>query len=141
YRSLYLPSTVFKLVPQTNEIESFISYKGDYDTSDFVTEKIYAKASDGAEIPIQLYYKKGVKFDGSHPAIIYSNGCWGRPLRYSFSSFRLPFLNSGGIFVSIHPRGGTELGDAWYEAGAGLNKHKSISDLHSAIKHLFDIKV
>lgn len=141
YRSLYQPSTVFKLTPKTNEIEPFILYQGDYDTSDYVTEKIYAKASDGAEIPIYLFYKKGVEFDGSNPAIIYSNGCWGRPLRYSFSSFRLPFLNAGGIFVSIHPRGGTELGDAWYDAGAGLNKHRSVSDLKTAIQHVFDIKV
>lgn len=141
YRSLYQPSTVFKLNATEKNIEPFINFEGDYDTIEYKTEKVFAKALDGSSIPIHLYYKKGLKLNGNNPAVIYSNGCYGRPLRYSFSSFRIPFLDEGGVFVSVHVRGGTELGDAWYEAGTGLNKQISISDLKQSIQHLFDMKI
>ena len=36
---------------------------GDFDKSNYVTERLYAPAVDGTQIPISLVYRKGMKQD------------------------------------------------------------------------------
>ncbi len=140
YRSFSQPSIVYKLTPSSNQIIPFLGAALDFDTSRYVREKIHALAKDGTPIPISLFYKKGLDLNGQNPMLIYSNGCLGMPVKSSFSAFRIPFIEAGGVFAIAHIRGGTELGEEWQNAAIGLNKKVSIFDLEACIQTLFDKK-
>ena len=45
-----------------------------YDPENYVTERVFATARDGAQIPISIVYKKGFKKDGTNPLLLYGYG-------------------------------------------------------------------
>ena len=47
-----------------------------HDPSKYVVDRVYAKASDGAEVPIFVLMKKGTKLDGSAPLLLYGYGSY-----------------------------------------------------------------
>ena len=44
---------------------------------DYVTERVFATATDGTKVPISLVYKKGLKRDGTAPCLLYGYGSYG----------------------------------------------------------------
>jgi oligopeptidase B len=53
-----------------------------------------------------------------------------------FSVARLSFLDRGGIWALVHPRGGGELGRQWYLDGKLLAKRNTFADTIAAAEHL-----
>lgn len=50
---------------------------GGFEASDYVTERKWASASDGTQIPISIVYRKDiVKLDGSDPLLLYGYGSY-----------------------------------------------------------------
>jgi oligopeptidase B len=90
---------------------------GDYNATDYITERLYATATDGSMIPVSLVYKKGLKKDGHSPLLLYGYGSYGYSTDVNFNSNLLSLLNRGFIYAIAHIRGGQELGRQWYEDG------------------------
>jgi oligopeptidase B len=99
-----------------------------YDSSQYVSERVFATSSDGKQIPISLVYKKGLKKDSSAPLFVYGYGSYGISSDPYFSSIRVSLLDRGFIFAIIHVRGGSEMGRAWYEDGKFLKKKNTFND-------------
>ena len=85
-----------------------------YSKEEYFTERLWAPADDGKEVPISLVYKKGIKMDGSNPLLLYAYGSYGSSTDPYFSSNRLSLLNRGFAFAIAHIRGGEEMGRHWY---------------------------
>lgn len=50
---------------------------GGFDLSNYVTERKWASAQDGTQIPISVVYRKDlVKLDGSDPLMLYGYGSY-----------------------------------------------------------------
>lgn len=50
---------------------------GGFNSSNYVTERKWATASDGTQIPISIFYHKNlVKLDGSDPLLLYGYGSY-----------------------------------------------------------------
>ena len=79
------------------------------------SERIFAKAEDGVEVPISLVYKKGFKKDGTAPLLLYGYGAYGICSDADFNSSAISLLDRGFVFAIAHIRGGGELGRTWYE--------------------------
>lgn len=103
--------------------------KPSYDTSLYTSELVYATARDGAQMPLSIVYRKGLKRDGSAPTIIKAYGSYGIANDPAFSPRYFAWLDAGGIFATAHVRGGGELGRAWYEAGKKATKPNTWRDL------------
>ena len=101
---------------------------GSFKIEDYQSERIFAKASDGTQIPISIVYKKGFKKDGSQPLLLYGYGSYGASMDPYFSSVRLSLLDRGFAFAIAHIRGGQELGRDWYENGKYLKKKNTFTD-------------
>jgi len=99
-----------------------------FDPKDYRTERLFAPAQDGTQIPVSVVYKKGAKLDGSRPLLLYGYGAYGNSLDAGFSSARLSLLDRGFIYAIAHVRGGEELGRSWYEQGKLLDKQNSFTD-------------
>jgi oligopeptidase B len=130
YESMTTPDTVYDYNMATRErvLRKRRPVLGDFDPAHYVTERRTARAPDGAEVPVSLVYRKGIRRDGSAPLWLEGYGAYGYPNDVYFSSNRLSLLDRGVIYAVAHIRGGGDLGKAWHDAGRMLNKMNTFTD-------------
>ncbi len=130
YTSLTTPSSTYDYDMNTHEKTLLKQQEvvGGYNVANYVTERLYATAKDGTQVPISLVYKKGFKKDGNTPLLLYGYGSYGATMDPSFSSSRLSLLDRGFVFAIAHIRGGQEMGRQWYEDGKMMSKKNSFTD-------------
>jgi oligopeptidase B len=130
YQSFITPSSVFEYNMESGEIVLLKQTEvlGGYDPAQFVSERIWAKASDGTEIPISLVYKNGMKRDGSSPLLLYGYGSYGISIPVDFSIPRLSLLERGVVYALAHIRGGDDMGEQWRDDGKMLKKKTTFTD-------------
>jgi oligopeptidase B len=109
---------------------------GGFDPEYYVTERLYAKADDGVEIPLSLLYRKGLIRNGDNPLLLYGYGSYGLSIDAAFQSPRLSLVDRGFVFAIAHIRGGQELGRQWYEAGKLLKKRNTFTDFITCAEFL-----
>ncbi len=130
YQSLITPKTTYDYNMQTRELKLIKQkeVKGNYDKQHYITERVFATASDGMQVPISLVYKKGVKLNGQNPLYMVGYGAYGISSNATFSSNRFSLIDRGVIYAKAHIRGGADLGYWWYEDGKMLNKMNTFTD-------------
>ena len=77
-----------------------------HDPAKYVSERLYATAPDGTQVPISIVYKKGLVKDGSNPTLIYGYGAYGYSTDAEFNANRFSLIDRGFIFAIAHIRGG-----------------------------------
>ena len=140
YSSFVTPSSVidYDMVSRRKELKKETPVLGGYKKSDYVSERVFAKAGDGVEIPISLFYKKGFKKDGTAPLLLTGYGAYGISTDANFSSSTISLADRGFVFAIAHIRGGGELGRTWYEDGKLLKKKNTFTDFISCAQYLID---
>jgi oligopeptidase B len=109
---------------------------GGFDVDNYVTERLYARAADGREIPLSIVYRKGLRKDGQNPLLLYGYGSYGFSIDAAFASPRLSLVDRGFVYAIAHIRGGQELGRRWYEEGKMLNKKNTFTDFIACAEFL-----
>ncbi|MBT8219688.1 MAG: S9 family peptidase [Bacteroidia bacterium] len=131
YTSLTTPRTIYDYDMNSKEFTLLKQQEvvgGEFDPNNYVSERVFAKARDGVEVPISIVYRKGFKKDGSQPLLLYAYGSYGSSMNPTFSSVRLSLLDRGFAYAIAHIRGGQEMGRHWYEDGKLLNKKNTFYD-------------
>jgi len=138
YQSLVTPASVFDydMETRTRTLLKEQPVLGGYDRTQYVTERVFATAADGAKVPLSIVYRKGAARDGSAPTFLSGYGAYGFPLPVTFSSNRISLLDRGVVFALAHVRGGGDLGKAWHDDGRMLRKRNSFTDFIAAAEHL-----
>ena len=113
-------------------------YSGDFASQNYKTEFLFAKAKDGANIPISLVYKKSTPTNSSTPLLLYGYGSYGFSLDHAFDFSLISLLNQGFIYAQAHIRGGSEGGRRWYEKGRLLDKKNTFMDFISCAEFLIE---
>ncbi len=111
---------------------------GGFNKEDYISERVWATADDGSQVPISLVYKKGLANDGNNPTYLTGYGSYGSSYDAYFSSARLSLLDRGFVFAIAHIRGGQEMGRQWYEDGKLLKKVNTFTDFVDAAEHLIE---
>lgn len=141
YTSLVRPASTFDYDFKTNRSVLIKQQEvPTYDSNNYVSERAWAKASDGTKIPISLVYKKGLKKDGTNPILIYGYGSYGYSMDASFRGSIISLLDRGFVYAIAHIRGGSEMGRYWYEQGRMENKKNTFSDFVSCTEALIEQK-
>jgi oligopeptidase B len=142
YTSLTTPSSEFDydMVSRNKKLLKEQEVVGGYDKTNYVTERLFATASDGAKIPVSIVYKKGFKRDGNSPLLLYGYGSYGYSTNPSFTSTRLSLLDRGFAYAIAHIRGGQEMGREWYESGKMMMKKNTFTDFIAAAEYLVQQK-
>ena len=70
------------------------------------------------------------------PSSLYGYGAYEYSRPPWFSIARLSLLDRGGVWALAHPRGGGELGRAWYLDGKLLAKRNTFTDFIACAEHL-----
>jgi oligopeptidase B len=109
---------------------------GGYDPTRYESRRLWATARDGVKVPLWAVYKKGVKFDGSAPLLLYSYGSYGYSTEATFALSRLSLLDRGVIYVQAHIRGGTDMGESWHDDGMLMKKKNTFTDFIDSAEFL-----
>lgn len=94
--------------------------------SNYTSTQITVSAN-GVSVPVSLAYRND-KVSPDSPVFLYGYGAYGTPMKPYFMPQVISLLDQGAIYAIAHVRGGGYLGDAWYQAGKGINKPNGIKD-------------
>ncbi len=111
---------------------------GGYDPSDYSQQRLWATASDGAQIPISMVFRADVVPDSKNPGLLYGYGAYEMCIDPWFSAARLSYLDRGLVYAVAHVRGGGEMGRGWYEDGRMEHKENTFTDFIACADHLVD---
>lgn len=109
--------------------------------ADYAVRRIFATASDGAEVPVTVLTRADHKDDGSAPCLLYGYGSYGISIPASFSTNALSLVDRGFVYAIAHIRGGKDKGFAWYKQGKAEHKVNTFTDFIAARDHLVDTGV
>ena len=109
--------------------------------ANYVSERRWATAVDGTQVPVDVVRHVDTPFDGTAPCCVYGYGSYEVSMPPWFSVARLSLLDRGFVWALVHPRGGGELGRQWYLDGKLLNKRNTFTDTLAVCDHLVDTGV
>jgi oligopeptidase B len=108
-----------------------------YDARRYTTERAWAPARDGKRIPIVLAWRPDrAARNGKAPLLVVGYGSYGLPSDPKFRVSRLPLLDRGFVVAIAQVRGGSELGQGWYEDGRLMHKQNTFNDFVDATRQL-----
>lgn len=137
YESLNRPAQVRQLDLASGEqkVLKETPVLGPFDADAYVSQRLWATAPDGTQVPISLVVKRECLGQPT-PLYLYGYGAYGESLDPWFSHARLSLLERGVAFAIAHVRGGGELGEAWYRAGKQEHKQNTFDDFIACAEHL-----
>lgn len=139
YTSMTTPRTVYDYEVATGERHLMKQQEvlGEFNPADYRSERIFATAPDGEQVPISLVYRvDSFRNDGSNPALLYGYGSYGVVIDPTFMITTLGLLDRGFVYAIAHIRGGEDLGRRWYEEGKMKKKMTSFTDFIACGEHL-----
>jgi len=141
YQSLTTPSSVidFDMVTKTKTVQKEQEVLGGkFKKENYTSERLWATAVDGTQIPISLIRRVDTKKSSDTPLLLYAYGSYGSTIDPYFSTVRMSLLDRGFIFAIAHIRGGQYLGRQWYEDGKLFKKKNTFSDFVDCSKYLIE---
>ncbi len=140
YESLVTPSSVYDY--DMRKGESLLLKReevlGGYDAQRYASERLWATARDGVEVPISIVYKKGFTRDGKAPLWLYGYGSYGFGMAAGFDSRRVSLLDRGLAYAIAHVRGGDEMGEGWHDDGMLMKKRNTFFDFIDCARYLVE---
>ncbi|MGH2618524.1 MAG: prolyl oligopeptidase family serine peptidase, partial [Thermomicrobiales bacterium] len=141
YSSLVTPESVYEIDLESGQSSLLAQMEilGGHDPGRYVTERLFATAPDGTQIPISLVYLRDAPPDlppGPRPLRLDGYGGYAQSQDPTFVPSRLSLIDRGISYAIAHVRGGFELGGHWWEEGRLLNKKNCFSDFIACAEHL-----
>lgn len=130
YTSFNRPTTLYEYNLSTGSTETLRQQEipSGFNPDDYVVERLWATAKDGVKVPMAVVYKKGLKLDGSNPSLIYSYGSYGSSSDVFFSASLYSLIDRGFVYALAQIRGGSDMGEQWYEDGKLFKKMNTFTD-------------
>jgi len=130
------PGAIYRLDTATSETSAFALPKLAFNPDDYVTTQKFYSSKDGTKIPMFLVHRKDVDITKGAPTLLYGYGGFNISLTPGFSSTRMAWIQSGGVFAQASLRGGGEYGKKWHDGGRLLNKQNVFDDFIAAGEYL-----
>ena len=138
YQSLVTPSSVYEYDVKTgvSTLLKQLEVPGGFDRSLYKSERLFATAPDGVQVPVSLVYRKDHFKKGENPLYVYGYGSYGYSLPNGFSSNRLSLMDRGFVVAFAHIRGGGDLGKPWHDDGRLMKKRNTFTDFVAVTEFL-----
>lgn len=101
---------------------------GGFHRDDYVVERVFATATDGARVPVTVLRHRDTRLDGSAPLLLYGYGSYGVYVAPDFSADILSLVDRGWIYAIAHVRGGSAMGWTGYLQARQLHKKLTFTD-------------
>ncbi len=136
FTSFLIPASVYVYDVASGKSATFFKPDVAFDPSPYEETQVFYPSKDGAQIPMFIVAKKGVKLDGSNPTILYAYGGFDITITPAFSPWLPAWLELGGVYAVANLRGGGEYGETWHEAGMLSHKQNVFDDFAWGAKYL-----
>ena len=127
FQSFLYPMTAYRYRLDKKSLEPLNAPELDFDPTAYETSQVFVTSKDGTQVPMYLTHKKGLKYDGQTPTLLYGYGGFNLPIMPEFAVSRLIWMELGGVYASANMRGGSEYGEEWHQGGM-LDKKQNVFD-------------
>jgi oligopeptidase B len=140
YSSLNRPATVYDIHMDdlTSETLKVQEIPSGFDPEDYTVERAFATSHDGAQVPMAMVYRKGLQKNSNNPALLYGYGSYGSNTDAHFRPSIFSLIDRGFVYAIAQVRGGSEMGEQWYEDGKLMHKKNTFEDFIACAQHLTD---
>ena len=121
---------------KTDPVKTALRSTSPVSFADIEVTREFATSKDGAKIPLNIVFRKGMKRDGQNPTLLYGYGGYGISMAPNFDFTRRLWFDRGGVYVVANIRGGGEFGEEWHKAGNLTKKQNVFDDFAAAAEYL-----
>lgn len=136
FQSFAIPSTVYRYDVMKHDTSAWAKPNVPVDANAFEVKQVWYESKDNTRVPMFLFYKKGLKLDGSSPALMTAYGGFDVSETPAFRDDAIIWAEHGGIFALPNLRGGGEFGEDWHHAGMLDKKQNVFDDFFAAADYL-----
>jgi prolyl oligopeptidase len=136
FQSFAIPSTIYLFNVSQRALAVWAKPAVPLDASQFEVKQIWYESKDKTRVPMFLFYKKGLKLDGSNPALMTAYGGFDVSETPAFRDDAVVWAEHGGVFAMPALRGGGEFGEDWHHAGMLEKKQNVFDDFFAAAEWL-----
>jgi prolyl oligopeptidase len=127
FTSYHIPLTIYRYDVVTGKQTVWFASKVPIDSAKYEVKQVWYTSKDGTKVPMFVAHARGIKLDGSNPALLTGYGGFDLSSTPGFNSFAAAWLANGGVYAVANLRGGGEFGEAWHHAGM-LEKKQNVFD-------------
>ena len=136
------PDTLWTVDTKTGAKAKAKSLPAWFDAETMTAEQHFSTSTDGTKVPYFVVHQKGLKLDGSNPALLYGYGGFEISLNPSYSAVRGKlWMERGGVYILANIRGGGEYGPKWHQAGLKTNRQIIYDDFISVAEDVIARKI
>jgi prolyl oligopeptidase len=136
FQSFATPSTIYGYDVAKHEMTTWAKPNVPIDPDSFEIKQVWYESRDKTRVPMFLFYKKGLKLDGSNPALMTAYGGFDVSETPGFRDDAIIWAEHGGVFALPNLRGGGEFGEDWHHAGMLDKKQNVFDDFFAAAEWL-----
>jgi prolyl oligopeptidase len=136
FDSFHTPPTVWRYDTGTAKTTVWARPKVPVDPERFELKQVWYSSKDGTKVPMFLMHPKGMKLDGSNPALLTGYGGFTVSMTPEYSAAAVLWAEREGVFAMPSLRGGGEFGEKWHLAGMRADKQNVFDDFTSAAEWL-----
>ena len=137
FQSFAIPATTYRYDISQHALTVWAKPAVPIDAAEFEVKQIWYESKDKTRVPMFLFYKKGLKLDGSNPTLMtgYGGFDYGQAASF-FRNDAVVWAEHGGVFAIPNLRGGGEFGEEWHHAGMLEKKQNVFDDFYAAAEWL-----
>ena len=117
------------------DTELWAAAPGSVQVPDVRTEQLEYVSTDGTVVRMFVVSPDG-RPSRPLPTLVTGYGGFAISRRPGYNSSALAWVQSGGVYVVVSLRGGSEEGEQWHQAGMRDRKQNVFDDFHAAAEHL-----
>lgn len=136
FTAFAIPPAVYHYDMTDGRLAVWAQPKVPVDAQAFETRQVWYHSKDGTRVPMFLFYKKGLKPNGSIPTLLTGYGGFDLSTTPAFRQEAIVWAEHGGVWAEANMRGGGEFGEAWHRAGMFGNKQNVFDDFYAAAEWL-----
>jgi prolyl oligopeptidase len=136
FQSFAIAATIYRYDISQHTLAVWAKSPVPIDANEFEVKQVWYESKDKTRVPMFLFYKKGLKLDGSNPALMTAYGGFDSSETPAFRDDAVVWAEHGGIFAMPNLRGGGEFGEAWHHAGMLGKKQNVFDDFFAAAEWL-----
>ncbi len=140
FTSFVIPNTIYRLDVGTGKPTVWAKLNVPIESEQFEVKQVWCTSKDATKVPMFVLYKKGLKLDGTNPALLTGYGGFAVSLTPTFSSRAVLWAERGGVYAVANMRGGAEFGEEWHKAGMRERKQNVFDDFYAASEWLIQNK-
>jgi len=127
FGSLSTPATIYRYTVSSGERQVWAKLQVPVAEAPIDIKQVWFVSKDGTKVPMFVAHRRGLKLDGSNPALLTGYGGFNVSQMPNFSSRASFWIENGGVYALANMRGGGEFGEDWHHAGM-LDKKQNVFD-------------